>query len=171
MTGTVQRWKKMFLTWILCRAFEASATFCGRSKHLAVLILALTNHCWKSLRAARNLCSSKRSLFWHSRDARRLRLQKYIEIHTISRKINEDKHLTALSPYYGWGKAKNDMTNGQVEAWQSGWSGRNECWGNEWEWGMVVKPVMWGWGAEWQHMSGGQEFTGVANWRKGAMTD
>lgn len=70
-----------------------------------------------------------------------------------------------------WGKAKNDMTNGQVEAWQSGWSGRNECSGNEWEWGMVVKAAAWGWGAEWQHMSGEQEFTGVANWREGAMTD
>lgn len=62
------------LTWILCRAVEASATLCGTSKHLAVLILALTNHCWKSLSAARSLCSNKRSLFWHSLDARRLRL-------------------------------------------------------------------------------------------------
>lgn len=61
-------------TWILCRAVEASATFWGTSKHLAVLILALTSHCWKSLSAARNLCSSRRSLFWHSRDALRLRL-------------------------------------------------------------------------------------------------
>lgn len=67
--------KKIFLTWILCREVEASATLCGTSKHLAVLILALTNHCWKSLRAARNLCSNKRSLFWHSLDARRLRLE------------------------------------------------------------------------------------------------
>lgn len=71
---------------------------------------------------------------------------------------------------YGWKEAKSDMTNGQVEAWQSGWSGRNERWGNEWEWGMVVRAAAWGW-AEWQHMSGGQEFTGVANWREGAMTD
>lgn len=63
------------LTWILCRAVEASVTLCGTSKHLAVLILALTNHCWKSLRAVRNLCSNKRSLFWHSLDARRLRLE------------------------------------------------------------------------------------------------
>lgn len=65
----------MSLTWILCRAVEASATLCGTSKHLAVLILALTNHCWKSLKAARNRCSNKRSLFWHSLDARRLRLE------------------------------------------------------------------------------------------------
>ncbi|TNN68511.1 hypothetical protein EYF80_021296 [Liparis tanakae] len=44
-------------------AVKASATLCGTSKHLAVLILALTNHCWKSLKAARNFCSNKRSLF------------------------------------------------------------------------------------------------------------
>lgn len=55
--------KLMSLTWILCRAIEASVTLCGTSKHLAVLIFALTNHCWKSLSAVRNLCSNKRSLF------------------------------------------------------------------------------------------------------------
>ena len=63
------------LTCILSRPVEASVTLWGMSKHLAVLILTLTSHCWKSLRAALNLCSSRRSLFWHSLDARRLRLK------------------------------------------------------------------------------------------------
>lgn len=62
-------------TWIFCKLDEASLTFWGTSKHLAVLILALTNHCWNSLKAERNPCSSSFSLLWHSLDAWRLRLE------------------------------------------------------------------------------------------------
>lgn len=61
-------------TWIFCKLDEASLRFWGTSKHLAVLILALTNHCWNSLKAERNPCSSSFSLLWHSLEAWRLRL-------------------------------------------------------------------------------------------------
>ncbi len=62
------------LTWIRWRAMEASWMLWGESKHLAVEMLALTIHCRKSCREERKRCSSSFSLFWHSREARRLRL-------------------------------------------------------------------------------------------------
>ncbi len=97
---------KIILTWILCRAVEASATLCGTSKHLAVLILALTNHCWKSLKAARNLCSNKRSLFWHSLDARRLRL---LDKRNVKERFNT---FTGWNPHHRDGQRKKGVTIG-----------------------------------------------------------
>ena len=62
-------------TWIFWRLEDASLRFCGTSKHLAVLILALTSHCWKSLKAERKPWSSSFSLLWHPLEAWRLRLE------------------------------------------------------------------------------------------------
>lgn len=141
-----RRFIKRALTWILCKAAEASATLCGTSKHLAVLILALTNHCWKSLNAALNLCSNKRSLFWHSLDARRLRLtgeeQKdslrptglhqnvLCAAHVLIQMLQMLRHCAncaRMTEEAGkWGPERwAGMGTGQVEKWQSGWSGRN----------------------------------------------
>ncbi len=63
------------VTWIFCRLDDASARFWGTSKHLAVLIFALTSHCWKSRNTARKRCSRSFSFPWHSRHAWRLRLR------------------------------------------------------------------------------------------------
>lgn len=67
------------LTCIFWRLVWTSLIFWGISKHLAVVIFTLTNHCWKSLKALRNLCCKICSLFWQPLDACKQRLKPWLE--------------------------------------------------------------------------------------------
>lgn len=79
-------------TCIFWRLVETSLIFWGISKHLAVVIFALTSHCWKSLKALRNLCCNICSLFWQPLDACRQRLNPWLEVfHGREETIQETK--------------------------------------------------------------------------------
>ena len=75
------------LTCIFWRLVETSLIFWGMSKHLAVVIFALTNHCWKSLKALRNLCCKICSLFWQPLDACKQRLEPWFEAFNGRKKV------------------------------------------------------------------------------------
>ena len=75
------------LTCIFWRLVETSLIFWGMSKLLAVVIFALTNHCWKSLKALRNLCCKICSLFWQPLDACKQRLEPWFEAFNGRKKV------------------------------------------------------------------------------------
>ena len=88
------------LTWIFWRLEDASLRFCGTSKHLAVLILALTSHCWNSLKAERKPWSSSFSLLWHPLEAWRLRLEN--KAMALSNGYDLQRGVSALSFSHQW---------------------------------------------------------------------